>query len=72
MASSSTGTATVTEAPAEAKPRLVLRLKPRKHISFSSDTVDNEHMQKKSSKRCCIFHKHRDFGESSTESEVRS
>jgi len=30
--------------------------------------VNNEGMGRKSSKRCCIFHKTRAFGESSTES----
>jgi protein phosphatase 1 regulatory subunit 11 len=30
--------------------------------------VDNEGMGRKSSKRCCIFHKQRAFGESSTDS----
>jgi protein phosphatase 1 regulatory subunit 11 len=30
--------------------------------------VDNEGLGRKSSKRCCIFHKQRDFGESSTDS----
>ena len=29
---------------------------------------DNEGLGRKSSKRCCIFHKQRDFGESSTDS----
>ena len=55
-------------APAPA-PTLVLRLNPRPHISFSNDTVDNEHLGRKSSKRCCIYHKKRPFGESSTESD---
>jgi Protein phosphatase inhibitor len=32
------------------------------------DVVDNEGMGRKSSKRCCIFHKQRAFGESSTDS----
>ena len=54
-------------APAPA-PTLVLRLNPRPHISFADDTVDNEHLGRKSSKRCCIYHKKRPFGESSTES----
>ena len=54
-------------APAPA-PTLVLRLNPRPHISFAEDTVDNEHLGRKSSKRCCIYHKKRPFGESSTES----
>lgn len=31
-------------------------------------TVNNEGMGRKSSKRCCIFHKQRPFGESSTDS----
>lgn len=48
---------------------MVLRLEPRRHIRFSEDTIDNEHMKKKSSKRCCIFKKQRDFGESSSESD---
>lgn len=36
-----------------------LRLAPRmkKKVSWREDTVDNEHMQKKKSKICCIFHK---------------
>jgi protein phosphatase 1 regulatory subunit 11 len=35
--------------------RLILR--PRKKVSWDVDTIDNEHMQKKSSKICCVFHK---------------
>lgn len=30
--------------------------------------MDNEGLGRKSSKRCCIFHKQRSFGESSTDS----
>lgn len=30
--------------------------------------IDNEGLGRKSSKRCCIFHKQRPFGESSTDS----
>ncbi len=30
--------------------------------------IDNEGLGRKSSKRCCIFHKQRGFGESSTDS----
>eukprot|EP00002_Diphylleia_rotans_P034915 TRINITY_DN7550_c0_g1_i1.p1 TRINITY_DN7550_c0_g1~~TRINITY_DN7550_c0_g1_i1.p1 ORF type:complete len:137 (-),score=20.75 TRINITY_DN7550_c0_g1_i1:68-478(-) len=37
-------------------------------IKWTDDTVDNEHLNKKKSKRCCIFHKQRAFGESDTES----
>jgi hypothetical protein len=32
------------------------------------NVLDNEGMGRKSSKRCCIFHKDRPFGESSTDS----
>ena len=35
------------------KPPLVLHLKPKPHIHFTEDTVDNEHLGRKSSKRCC-------------------
>ena len=32
-------------------------------------TVNNEHMQKKKSNKCCIFHKPKAFDESDTESD---
>ena len=44
------------------------------HILFAvvsgrdQSVEDNEGMGRKSSKRCCIFHKVREFGESSTDS----
>uniref|UniRef100_A0A7S2C9Q2 Type 1 phosphatases regulator n=1 Tax=Octactis speculum TaxID=3111310 RepID=A0A7S2C9Q2_9STRA len=44
---------TLQRKPAAAKPR----------ISWSSDVLDNENMNKKSSKRCCIYHKPREFGQ---------
>lgn len=36
-------------------------LKPRelKKVKFSEDTVDNEHMGKRKSKICCIYHRPR-------------
>ncbi|XP_023419327.1 E3 ubiquitin-protein ligase PPP1R11 isoform X1 [Cavia porcellus] len=43
--------------------------KPEKKVEWTSDTVDNEHMGRRSSKCCCIYEKPRAFGESSTESE---
>merc|ERR1712087_711898 len=30
---------------------------PGRGVRWTEDTVDNEHMNKKSSKKCCIFHK---------------
>eukprot|EP00042_Codosiga_hollandica_P021318 m.73749 g.73749 ORF g.73749 m.73749 type:complete len:104 (-) comp50305_c0_seq4:975-1286(-) len=37
-------------------------------VKWDEGTVDNEHMNKKKSKRCCIYHKPRAFDESSDES----
>ncbi|XP_055638615.1 E3 ubiquitin-protein ligase PPP1R11 [Toxorhynchites rutilus septentrionalis] len=53
-------------------PVLRLRLqKPHssKKVQWSNGTVDNEHMNRKKSKCCCIYVKPREFGESSSESE---
>lgn len=53
-------------------PTLHLRLnKPqtKKKVQWTTNTVDNEHMNKKKSKCCCIYKKPRTFGESSSESE---
>jgi protein phosphatase 1 regulatory subunit 11 len=36
------------------------------------NVVDNEGLGRKSSKRCCIFHRERSFGESSTDSDYDS
>jgi len=40
----------------------------RRGVSWTTDTVDNEHMNKKKSKCCCIYVKPKKFGESDTES----
>nr|XP_034184464.1 E3 ubiquitin-protein ligase PPP1R11 isoform X1 [Osmia lignaria] len=51
-------------------PTVRLRLrKPRsnKKVQWTQGTVDNEHMNKKKSKCCCIYEKSRTFGESSSE-----
>ena len=40
----------------------------RRGVSWTTDTVDNEHMNKKKSKSCCIYVKPKKFGESDTES----
>lgn len=41
-------------------------------ITWDKDVIDNEHMNKKSSKKCCIFHKARSFGESDSDESDRS
>ncbi|KAJ5935859.1 Type 1 phosphatases regulator ypi1 [Penicillium verhagenii] len=43
-----------------------------RRIRWSEDVVDNEGMGRKSSKVCCIYHKARPVGESSSESESSS
>jgi len=47
---------------------LMLSLRGRPSVTWDENVVDNEGMGRKSSKRCCIFHKQRGFGESSTDS----
>nr|CAD7428075.1 unnamed protein product [Timema monikensis] len=50
--------------------RLKLRKpKPIKKVQWRSGTVDNEHMNRRKSKCCCVYEKPRVFGESSSESE---
>lgn len=50
---------------ATADDRLSQESRPR--VRWESDVVDNENMNKKKSKICCIFHPQREFCESSDE-----
>ncbi|KXN87283.1 Type 1 phosphatases regulator YPI1 [Leucoagaricus sp. SymC.cos] len=54
----------------------VLRLRGTRNrgprVAWDDDVVDNEHMGKKKSKICCIYHKPRPFDESSSESSSES
>ncbi|KAL2815454.1 phosphatase inhibitor-domain-containing protein [Aspergillus cavernicola] len=54
---------------AEGDPSVSRNEPPARHIRWSEDVIDNEGMGKKSSKVCCIYHKARPVGESSSESE---
>ncbi|KAF5804938.1 putative Type 1 protein phosphatase inhibitor [Helianthus annuus] len=72
--SSTTTTATTTitlEPPAPSQTTtLTLTLNPRKKkVTWKEGTVDNEFMQKKSSKKCCIFHKEKPFDEDTSDDE---
>ena len=71
-AASASGTMTVTEENTGSSPNneevLQLTLQARPSVRWDENVVDNEGLGKKSSKRCCIFHKQRAFGESSTDS----
>jgi len=74
--SGDTQTITLTEVvdarPAEEHRALTVELrKPKtdKQVKWTEGTVDNEHLNRKKSKCCCIYEKPRKFGESSSESE---
>jgi len=59
------------QAPSEV---LTLRLVPqrrkkKKAVQWAEEVVDNENMGKKSSKKCCIFHKQRKFGDWDTDED---
>lgn len=67
---SATVTETVTETQTENENAEVLQLTLRAppSVRWDENTIDNEGLGRKSSKRCCIFHKQRAFGESSSDS----
>ena len=48
---------------------VILRLNQGPRVTWEEDVVDNEGLGRKSSKRCCIFSKKREWDESSSESE---
>ncbi|CAM6099326.1 unnamed protein product [Calypogeia fissa] len=55
--------------PSQKQETVTLVLRPRKKVSWDVETVDNEHMQKKSSKICCVFHKKETLEDSSDEDD---
>eukprot|EP01112_Ceratiomyxa_fruticulosa_P012722 TRINITY_DN353_c0_g1_i7.p1 TRINITY_DN353_c0_g1~~TRINITY_DN353_c0_g1_i7.p1 ORF type:complete len:109 (-),score=27.95 TRINITY_DN353_c0_g1_i7:293-619(-) len=78
--SSSSSTSTVTktlkkEEKKESSPEthsVTLKLKKdtkAKRVVWTDDVVDNEFMNKKKSKKCCIYHKPKKFGESDSDSD---
>lgn len=48
---------------------LRLRKKTKKKVQFTNETVDNEDLNRKKSKCCCVYVKPKVFGESSSESD---
>jgi len=63
---------TETEVAKKEEETVVLTLrKPKssKKVVWTEETVDNEHLNRKKSKCCCIYRKPHQFGESSSESE---
>lgn len=68
----STQTSTTSVSTATNTIRLRLAKNPTRssrRVSWTSDTVDNELMNKKKSKCCCIFQKTKNWNESSSEDE---
>ena len=59
--------AATAETATDSAPVLVLKLQQAPKITWTEDTVDNENLGRKSSKRCCIFHKIKKFGESDSD-----
>lgn len=52
----------------ESKEKIViLRLKEKPSVKWTEETLNNENMGKKSSKRCCIYHKNKKFAESDSD-----
>jgi len=56
---------TTTVVPARA---ITLRLRAPHRVRFDETAVDNEHLGRKKSKSCCVYHRRRAFDESSDES----
>ncbi|KAG6526371.1 protein phosphatase 1 regulatory subunit INH3-like [Zingiber officinale] len=81
LASPSTAAVTITldELPSSSSPprqsqppqeTLVLRLRrPKKKVTWKEGTVDNEFLNRKSSKKCCIFHKQKPFDEDDSDED---
>ena len=70
----SSGSQTITateEAPVPCPPTTVVLKKPKpRGVKWDESTaIDNEHMGKKSSKVCCIYHKPRAYDESDSEDD---
>lgn len=77
--SSSRATQTATEVPTSESPvgsNGTLRLRghrtDERRVAWTENTVDNEKLGRKSSKICCIYHKPRNFDESSSEDSSSS
>lgn len=60
---------TVLARPPQQQETVTLVLRPRKKVSWDAKTVDNEHMAKKSSKICCVFHRKESLEDDSSDDE---
>merc|ERR1712157_286078 len=62
-----TRTMTLTETATTQDEVYPMTLHPQQRVTWDENVIDNEGLGRKSSKRCCIFHKQRNFGESSSD-----
>ena len=46
---------------------LILTIPQKKKVTWHESVIDNEHMNKRKSKKCCIFHKYQECYGSSEE-----
>ena len=42
----------------------------RKKVTWHESVIDNEHMNKRKSKKCCIFHKYQECYDTSSEEDT--
>ena len=46
---------------------LILKIRKKKKVTWHKSVIDNEHMNKRKSNICCIFHKKQEVSDSSCE-----
>ena len=49
---------------------LILKIRKKKKVTWHESVIDNEHMNKRKSNICCIFHKKQDFSDSSCDEDT--
>ena len=72
--SNASRTHTMTEEHQEATRETIIRVQPEvireRHVQFAAEVVDNENMNKKKSKICCIYTKPHNCDDTDTESDA--
>ena len=58
---------TLTETITETNKILILTLSQKKRVTWHESVIDNEHMNKRKSNKCCIFHRKQDSSDSPCE-----
>ncbi|XP_017073744.1 type 1 phosphatases regulator YPI1 [Drosophila eugracilis] len=63
------GVSTNDNAPGVLRLRLAKPERPQRRVGFHAGVIDNEHMNRRKSKCCCIYRKPHPFGESSSSTD---